>query len=248
MVFWMPDELDMLKSIQTSKTTSPLQIYQEMVRLGLTRHSYSAVRAQLSRLIVEGKLRPKNDKVFTAKGQGRVGYFDIECTSLVADFGYMLSWAIKERGKNRVISDRITGQEIQQLKLDGRLVKSFIQAASGFDVLIGYNSDRFDWPFLRTRALYHKIRFPGFDQARTLDAYWIARSKLRLRSKRLEVVAQHLGIPGKTRLEPETWIRAALGNKRAIDYVLAHNIADCAVLERVHARLETFTKGSLKSI
>ena len=68
----------------------------------------------------------------------RVGYFDIEATNLKADFGIMLSYAFKVRGKDKIYSNVIQQKDINSLKLDKPLVAQCLEDMKRFDMIVTY--------------------------------------------------------------------------------------------------------------
>lgn len=172
------------------------------------------------------------------------GYLDIESSQLNASFGHMLSWALKLRG-GKVFSDFIKVRTLQEEK---RIIQSLLQTLNKVDEVVTYYGTRFDIPFIRTRALYHDLKFPEYMSHHHLDLYYVARSRLRLYSNRLAVVSTFLGFPDKTTLKPEIWVQASFGSKEAIKYIHEHNIADVVVLEKVHNVLEPFMRGVSRSV
>ena len=171
---------------------------------------------------------------------GDEGYLDIETTNLRADFAYMVSYAIKVRGGETVYSGLITKKEIFDEVFDKRLVSECISDMRRFKRLYTYYGTNFDIPFLRTRCLKWGIDFPVFGSIQHQDIYYLVKSKMCLSSKRLEKVCELLGIEGKTKLEGDTWVRAAVGNKECLEYIYKHNIADVAILEKAHERIKAF--------
>jgi len=81
------------------------------------------------------------------------------------------------------------------------------------------------------------------------DMYDIVKSKLRLHANRLENVCDFLGIPAKEhRLDAEMWLRAKLGDKKALDYVWKHNVEDVISLKAVYEKLERYSAKRKVSI
>jgi uncharacterized protein YprB with RNaseH-like and TPR domain len=122
-----------------------------------------------------------------------------------------------------------------------------------YDIIYAhYGSDRrFDIPFIRTRALKHNMEglIPKRNQLFIMDTYPISRNKLKLHSNRLDSIGEHLGCKtGKTRLSPNMWQRAAIGDKKALDYIVDHNKKDVQLLEEIHKRIGVFDSTPLKSI
>jgi len=185
------------------------------------------------------------DKLATIQ---RSACLDIETTNLSADFGYILCYSIKELD-GEITHRSITPQEIKTYKFDEPLMRQFLKDIRGIDKVITYYGSNFDIPFLRSRALRFNIPFPGWKELLSTDVYYIARAKLRTHRKRLEVVADLMGIPSKQhRLNPEVWQRAQAGSKQALDYIQTHCDEDVITLEAVYERLINFRSENKTSI
>lgn len=179
----------------------------------------------------------------------KIGYIDIEVSNLNPEFGFMISWAIKEKDSD-VYYDVASKKEIQTVDGEVRILKSLLREMGKYTILVGYYSgDRhFDIPYIRTKALHYGLDFFDYDEQFHFDLYPIAKAKLKLRSYRLANVTDYLGIPGKTPLEPSVWRAAMFGDPKAVNYVLEHNIADVDITEQLHNKLEPYAKWSKKSI
>lgn len=182
------------------------------------------------------------------KEDTKVGYIDIETSNLKANFGIMLSYAIKVRGKGKIFCDTITKKEIEDGTLDKRLVKQCINDMKKFDVLMGYYSTKFDIPFIRSRAMYWGIDFPIYGELNHKDVWYMVRAKMCLHSNRLESACQHLGIRGKTHIDGLYWIRALSGDEYSLKYILDHNKKDVIILEKLHNRVKDFVRNTTRSI
>ena len=190
-------------------------------------------KAQLMNLKVKRKLRKELI-------EDRVGYLDIEASQLVADFGILYSWCIKQQGTNHYDQSIITREEILNGTLDKRVVEELIDAMRKYTLLYTYYGSRFDVPFIRTRALIHEVPFIPRGEIEHRDLYYLARRVLRLHSNRLENVCSVFGIKGKTKIEQKYWILANTGNPEALKYIAEHNRADVTILEKVHEKLASF--------
>lgn len=235
---WTIPEREQLEKYFRTNITK-MTLYQRLNKLNSLR-SFEAVTRELRRMKRKGWTRTKHD----ALNKLRVGYLDIEATDLQADFGFMLTWYIKKRGKNEYDFSIITKKEIFDGDFDRRLVSEFFDALDNYDVLYThYGGDRrFDVPFIRTRAYAHGLqkRLPGHLDKFIMDTWPTARNKLRLHRNSLESIAFALGIRGvkKTPLEPHRWQRAAIGDEKALEYIALHNKRDVQLLERVHKKYE----------
>jgi len=177
----------------------------------------------------------------------KIGYFDIETDNLFADFGIMLTWCLKEKD-GKIYHDQVTKKELFNGESDKRIVKSLLDKMKEYKIVVGYNSDRFDIPFLRARAMRHGFEFPGYGELYTWDLYWTARSKLRLTRKTLDNVCDFLGIVGKTPISKDDWRAAKYGDEKALKTVLEHNKGDVEILEELHNKIEFTRKWIRRSV
>lgn len=84
----------------------------------------------------------------------KMGYFDIETSNFKANNGYLVSYAIKEKGNPDVIYDEITREEIFNGVFDRELIARCLESLNDFNIWITYYGTGFDIPFIRTRATY----------------------------------------------------------------------------------------------
>lgn len=177
----------------------------------------------------------------------RIGYFDIESDGLYADFATMLSWCVKEKGGPTVYSI-IEKEELFNGVYDKRLVEGLIEELSNYDVIVGYNSTNFDLPFVRAKAMHYDIPFLSYGELYHWDLYYTVKSKLRITRKSLDNACDYLGIKGKTPIDKDIWRKAKYGDKDALEQVNIHCMADVAILEKLHDKLENTRKWIKKSI
>lgn len=166
----------------------------------------------------------------------RKGCVDIEASNLKADFGVILSWCIKTVGTDEVWYDCMTPKDVTSDLKDSRITESLIDTIWKYDRLIGHYSCRFDIPFIRTRAIHWGMPFPTHGMIWHTDTWLMARSKLCISSNRQGNVAQAVqDIDIKTRIRPDIWLDVQFGSnkvkKKALDYVLDHNVKDVEQLE-----------------
>jgi uncharacterized protein YprB with RNaseH-like and TPR domain len=180
--------------------------------------------------------------------QVKTGYLDIETTQFNAAYGYMLSWAIKDRDSGEILSDGITRKDIASGHFDRRIVKSLLKAMEEFDCVVTYYGTGFDIPFIRTRAYTHQLGFFNMGQIKHIDLYYIVKSKLKLQRSSLEAATHLFGIEGKNHVNPEIWISASIGDPKAMAYVCDHNQLDVDILHSLHNCLETQSKFTKRSI
>lgn len=198
----------------------------------------------------------KNEKEWT-KVTGRpwyqypefkVCYLDIETDNLKADFGTILSWAVKEK-EGPIYTKVITKQELfQEIDVDKEMVKSLLELLKQYKIVVTYYGTGFDIPFVRSKALHYGLEFPEYGQLYHHDLFYLVKSKMNLARKSLDSVCNYLGIVGKTEIDKEVWRRAKYGNKQALKQVLEHNMGDVVILEKLHNKVEPYRKWIKTSI
>lgn len=184
----------------------------------------------------------------------RRGFLDIEASGLVADFGIMLTYCIKEEGVDEIISGQITKRDIDKAVAgdeDRALVTKLIKDLAGFDEIVTFYGDdyRYDVPFIRTKAVAMDIPFPAFGTIKQVDIYPIIKKKFRLSRNRQENACRVLlGETEKNHVDGAIWRAAARGHKESLAYIMDHNLRDVRDLERLYHKVIGYVKDAPKSI
>lgn len=177
---------------------------------------------------------------------------DIETSNLKGDYGIVLTWCIKPLGEDKILYDQITLADIQKGRNgdeDKRVVHSCIETMCKFDKIIGYYSKRFDIPFLRTRALTTKQAFPYFGSIVHIDLYDLIKHRFNMSRKTQENACRVLlGETEKNHVDGKIWRDAARGDKKALNWVLDHNMRDVRDLERLYLKTIDFGRRNDTSI
>ena len=180
-----------------------------------------------------------------------IGFLDIETSNLNADFGYIFCYSIKELD-GELIHRSVTPEEIiVKYQFDKNLMKQFNKDIQRFDRLVVYwgKDRRHDVPFLRTRALVHRLPFPEYKDKFITDVYDWVRNKCNLSRNRLENIARLLNVPAKQhRLDPVRWNRAQAGHIPSLKWIQKHCDEDVISLEGAFKRLWIFATLSKTSI
>lgn len=178
----------------------------------------------------------------------RIGFLDLECSNLSADFGIILSYCIANQKSDEIFHKVITKKELATC-LDKEVVESCIQDLKKLDKVITYYGTGFDLPFLRTRAVSLGLDFPEYGELIHEDMYYVVRNKFKLSRNRLDNVMQTLfGETEKTRITAEHWIKALQGNLNSLDYILDHNKRDVKELKKLYNRIINYKRRSDTSI
>lgn len=169
----------------------------------------------------------------------KIGFLDIEASNLNADFGIILSYCIGH--SEGVIANVIKPKELKSKDTDKRLVRDLLNDMRKFDRIVTYYGTRYDIPFIRSRAMAHKLDFPEYGSVFHTDVYFWAKTKLCIHRKRLQTVCDFLGIKSKEHpLHGGMWTKALSGCTKSLDYILTHNIEDVNSLAEVFNALSPF--------
>ncbi len=141
----------------------------------------------------------------------------------------------------KIKSVRYIGKKIVM----GLGTKSGTYIAEGF----GCHNSRFDLPFLRTRAIFWELDFPIYKSIYATDVYYIIKNKFRLHRNRMETACRTFGIPCKTHpINPEIWQDAMTGDRKALQYILEHNVEDVISLELLWKKVNQYALENKRSI
>lgn len=182
----------------------------------------------------------------------KVGFLDLETSNLDANFGILLTYAIKDQATGNILCDCLNKDDIEMYapdKSDARIIENLVEDVKKFDRIVTFYGKRFDVPFMRTRALIDGVPFPFFGTIKHDDVYFWAKFKLKLNSNRLEVVARTLfGETEKNHIEYKYWVGGTRGDEESLEYILDHNIRDVNELERVYEVLVDYARRQDSSI
>lgn len=125
---------------------------------------------------------------------------------------------------------------------DKAALAPLIAAINEADEVIAHNGDRFDVPWVRTRALFHKLPVIN-PQLKTIDTLQWARRMFYFNSNRLDYIARFLGLGGKIKTEYNLW-KAVVLNKdvKALRKMVRYCQHDVVLLEKVWQRLSVMVK------
>lgn len=175
--------------------------------------------------------------------------FDIETTDLAAvGSGWILCAVIldADRGTKQVYR---YDESKCELGHEAKLVEAIVKALSEYPVWIGHNIDKFDWPYIKSRAnaLGIPIHLDTTVTYDTLKAF--RRSGLRTIANsygkptgRLDHIADFFGIEQlKTPIYPrEHWVTVwgqGVNRRKAMDKLVDHCLRDVKLNDQVYRRL-----------
>jgi len=176
----------------------------------------------------------------------KVLLWDIESSDFAADYGFVfcIGWKWLGEKKVNIIRIRETDEFKKDVTDDRGVIEMFRQVLEQADYQVTWYGERFDFPFVNTRALCNnQLPLPMVPHA---DGWRTARKKLKFQNNRLDGVSRAIPVlPGKKRelktyIEGRHWVRAKAGYIDALAYVETHCIADIKVLENVYLTLRPF--------
>ncbi len=170
----------------------------------------------------------------------RIGFFDGEMSNLSADYGQLLCGCICEYQTKKPYYTEMRTFTLANYKTkrwdDKDLALQFRDALQEYDIIVSWNGKRFDIPFINTRLEYWKE--DSFAPKRHIDLLYTSRFRLKLSNNKLDTVAKYLKAPvAKTFLDPDTWLKAMGGERKAYDYIIDHCQKDVIVLAHCWHRM-----------
>jgi uncharacterized protein YprB with RNaseH-like and TPR domain len=173
---------------------------------------------------------------------------DIETTALYADLGVVLcmSYESSEDPGNvhTIRTDELNPKDWKRgvRGNDRELVKQANEVIRDHDIIVAHNGRFFDIPFLRTRAIVHRLS-PLHDMV-IVDPVRVARSKLRFQRNTLQRMLDTLNIgEKKTPLDLSVWMDLLHnGNPKAMENIVEHCEADVRALSAMLPYVRPFIK------
>lgn len=154
----------------------------------------------------------------------------------IIEAGSVLCFAAKWYGEKKVF--------FHSVKKDGMegMLKAAAELLDEADVVVGYNSKKFDIPWLQGMFLVHGIDQPSpFKQ---IDLLTTAKTKFKLASNKLSYVAKILGLPAKKDTGGhELWIDCMAGDEKAWNKMRAYNVHDVRLTEMVYDKFKGFIRA-----
>lgn len=120
-------------------------------------------------------------------------------------------------------------------KDDKKLIQEFVKIMNKANEIVGHNGDRFDVPWVRTRALYHGI--DNVPRWRTLDTLKSVRSNLKLPSNRLTDIGQYFNLGEKIHVDGSLWQNIVFGEADRMDEMIAYCEQDVVLLQKIYEKI-----------
>lgn len=169
---------------------------------------------------------------------------DLETSGFEADYNIILCAVLKpftedNNGKVTILrADEYPTWDTTR-SCDAPLCRDLYKILQKYDIIVAHNGARFDVPFMMARFLKWGIKW---QQPKIVDPVRLSRRYLKLGSNSLKSVTHHFGIDGKTECLGDEWMEAKFdrgrNNKKAMDYVVDHCVADVDILEKITLKLK----------
>jgi hypothetical protein len=173
---------------------------------------------------------------------GGILVLDIETTHFKGNFGHLLMWAAKWVGGKDIYTARIDdhpkyGTTPQSFMNDKWMVQEVIELMNSAKAIVYHYGERFDLPFINTRALHWGLMPPA--RPTSIDTYRHAKANLAMTSNRLGTLAEFLNPPEERKggLAINQWSIASHGHRPTLNAMLRYNIEDIIATEGVYKRI-----------
>ena len=159
--------------------------------------------------------------------------FDLETSNLQADFSIILTACIKPYGQETVVFRADHYHDwVDDRADDSQITKDIAEELRKHAIIITHYGVYFDIPFLRAKMMKHNLE--PLPQMFAVDTWQIARKNFKMSSRRLQNMASFFDLGEKELVEGGLWMSAAYnGSKEAMDKIVAHNIKDVEILEKL---------------
>jgi uncharacterized protein YprB with RNaseH-like and TPR domain len=160
-------------------------------------------------------------------------FFDIETSNLTADFSILMTAAIKPYGLPPIVfrADDYPTWDGNR-KNDYQITKDVADELRRHAVVVTHYGQYFDIPYIRAKMQKHGLEPlpPMFG----IDTWQIAKKNFKVSTRRLKGLGEFFDIGEKDPVEGNLWMEAAYnGSREAMDRIVAHNIRDVELLERL---------------
>lgn len=186
---------------------------------------------------------PAKILVFDIETSLMSGYFfrqwkaNITANALINDW-FMLTWSAKWLFDEKVMSDRLTGEEALQ-KDDKRIAMSLHKLIDEADIVIAHNGKKFDIKKINTRFLLHRLPKPS--PYKLIDTCLHARKSCGFSYNTLDYLGEVFGVGRKIKHSGlDLWIGAASGDDKALIEMEEYNKGDVTLLEDVYLAMRSY--------
>jgi DNA polymerase III epsilon subunit-like protein len=178
---------------------------------------------------------------------------NIGANQVIEDW-YVLSWAAKWHGEDKVHYYDVRTTTLKQEDKDRKIIGKIHEILSQADIVIGHNSDKFDIKKINARFIYYGL--PAINHYKSVDTLKLARKHFKFTFNTLAYLAKYLKV-GDEKSEHknfpgmELWkhCMGKVGDKTtrklAFEEMQLYNEKDVTVLEKIYDKLAPY-EPSLK--
>lgn len=154
---------------------------------------------------------------------------------VVDEGGYLLCYAAKWLGSDKIISNYIKYWDIQD-KDDSILCDQLWELYEQADIVVAHNAIKFDHKVIQTRCAANYL--PPLPKVKVVDTLQMAKKHLRLPSNKLDSIGSYFGLGRKLDTGGiKLWADVLQGDADAMSKMLEYNEQDVNLLEKVYLRL-----------
>jgi hypothetical protein len=176
----------------------------------------------------------------------KVCFLDIETSSLDAESGVIVGVGIMDDDGN------LHYNGADSLKAEKALIKASMKTLANYDLIITWNGESYDVPYLITRALKHGVSVDPLFKAKRIDLREVAKRVLKLHHHSLDHVCRFLGVKKDATLTgadmPMLYLRVLEGDKKASKAIKRHCHDDLRAIRQVFNKMKKVVIASLGAI
>jgi DNA polymerase elongation subunit (family B) len=132
--------------------------------------------------------------------------------------------------------DQIYNLSWDKNQCDKFMIEQFIEVLNEADLIVSHNGDKFDLPWIKTRALYHNL--PMLVNYKQFDTLKVAKRKFNFNSNRLDYISEFLGFGNKIKTEMALWDNIILNKcPDAMKKMITYCDMDVELLSKVYDKL-----------
>jgi len=161
--------------------------------------------------------------------------------SMIMEDGYILSWAAKWLGSDEILSNSLIEHD-NKIENEGKMIEELYDLMEEADVLVGYNSDKFDRKHVNTAFLKAGLTPPS--TSKSIDLFKVVKSNFKFTSNKLDFVLGKLGIKQKMNHRGfDLWKGCMEGDMECWAEMVEYNEQDVEVTELLYKKLLPWIKN-----
>lgn len=166
----------------------------------------------------------------------------INHTDIIEDWYIICAcWSINDEKKVHSISGL---DHIKKFRKDPRddyeVVKKLHEVLSSADYIVAHYGDKFDWPKLTARIIYHGLS--PLPPVIKIDTKKLASRHFNFTSNKLDYLGEYLGVGRKVETTYGLWDKVRLGDEKALKEMVKYNKQDVLLLRDVFNRMKPHVK------